>query len=56
MLLARQFIQHIAHLVIAAALNRLLAAEDLFDSRTQSFGAVDDKQVLAIAGQSLREA
>lgn len=43
-----QFVEVIAHLMIAAAWYGLITAEHFFDSTPQRLGAVDDEQVPAV--------
>jgi len=51
-LFARQFIQDVPHLVIAAALYRLIASKHFLDSRAQSFGTVNHEKILLVRGQT----
>ena len=52
-LILRQLIEHVANLVIAAALHLLAGAKNFFDGCPQSFGAIDHKQIFAISRQAL---
>jgi len=51
-LISRQFVHDITHLVVPTSLHRLLAAEFLLDARPQRFGSVDHEQVLLIGSES----
>ena len=52
MLLLGQLIKDITHLMIAAPLHRLIAAEHLLDGRTQCLGPIHDEQVFALGRQA----
>jgi len=51
-LISRQFVHGITHLVVPTSLHRLLAAEYLLDDRPQRFGSVDHEQALLIGSES----
>jgi len=51
-LISRQFVHDITHLVVPTSLHRLLAAEYLLDARPQRFGSVDHEQALLIGSES----
>src|SRR5215831_17591616 len=52
-LLLRQLIEHVPHLMVATSLHRLLGSEDLLDGRSQGLGAINDEQVLTVGRQAL---
>jgi hypothetical protein len=53
LLLLGKFIEYVSHLVITAALYRLICAEDFFNGGAQGFGSIDHKQIFTIARQAL---
>ena len=52
LLIFRQFVEHVAELVIAAALRMLRRAEHLVDARAQGLRTIDDEQIGAICRQT----